>query len=79
MLTLTSIAGGGKMPVPTVIKGWIWNRVRETSTWVGAALIAAGHWGLSSTDPSVQQALGMFNNIAPQLGALLVGMSTKHP
>lgn len=62
-----------------IVAGWLWNRAREGTTWVGMTLIAVSHVGLSSTDPSVQQFITMFNEYAPQIGAGLVAMSSKHP
>ena len=59
--------------------GWLWNRVREISTWVGGVMILSAQWGVTSTNPSVQQGIEVWNHVAPVVGGMLAGASTKHP
>lgn len=61
------------------VRTWVSGRFRESSTYVGAVMVASGNWGITSTNPAIQQVLDVYNHVAPQLGAALVAMSTKHP
>jgi hypothetical protein len=61
------------------VRTWVTNRLYEGSTYVGAVLVASGNWGISSSSPTVQQVLDVYNHVAPQVGAALVAMSTRHP
>jgi hypothetical protein len=60
------------------LREWLWNRARETTTHVGGALIVVSAWGLTSTNPTVQQCLDLLSHIGPPVGAFLVGISSKH-
>lgn len=56
---------------------WVYGRLLEVTTWVGLALVTVSSFGLTSTNPTVQQFLEIFNNYAPTAGAALIAMTER--
>lgn len=55
------------------IAGWLSNRLRETTTYAGLAMVAVGNLQLSSTNQYVDLAL----KAMPQVGAALVAFDER--
>lgn len=56
---------------------WVCGRAMEATTWFGLALITISGFGLTSTNPTVQQCLGYFNSYGPTVGAFLVATTER--
>lgn len=57
---------------------WAKRRMFEGSTYAGMSLIFLSQLNIQTNNDAVNQGIQIFNAVAPVVGGLLAGASTKH-